>query len=210
MYEDRYIEFNMLIASTGQYWGSGDRALQQFFIKPGVYTSYARDIPTPVETGKPPGNNMYGVHPILYTRLTSGKWMGVFINNANAQDWILEESGNPMMPLLARFVTIGGIIDMYVITGNQIEEVVRSYQEIVGNPVLPPLYAFGYNQCRWGYTSQDDLENIYTKMNENKFPLDGLWTDIDYMDKYADFTVDKARYHDLKGFITDTLNANGV
>lgn len=89
VFEDRYIEFNMLIASTGQYWGTGDRAPQQFFLKPGLYTSYARDIPTPVETGKPPGNNMYGVHPILYTQLKSGKWMAVFINNANAQDWIL-------------------------------------------------------------------------------------------------------------------------
>ena len=26
VYEDRYIEMNMLIASTGQYWGTGDRA----------------------------------------------------------------------------------------------------------------------------------------------------------------------------------------
>ena len=96
---------------------------------------------------------MYGVHPILYTRLTSGKWMAVFINNANAQDWILEDSGNDKMPLQLRFVTIGGIIDMYIITGNMIEEVVKTYHDIVGKPVLPPLFAFGYNQCRWGYKS---------------------------------------------------------
>ena len=175
-----------------------------------MYTGYARDIPTPVETGKPPGNNMYGVHPILYTRLISGKWMAVFINNANAQDWILEDSGNDKMPLQLRFVTIGGIIDMYIITGNMIEEVVKTYHDIVGKPVLPPLFAFGYNQCRWGYKSKADLENIYNQMNKNKFPLDGLWTDIDYMNKYADFTVDPDRYPDMKGFITQTLNADGV
>lgn len=47
-------------------------------------------------------------------------------------------------------------------------------------------------------------------MNENKFPIDGLWTDIDYMMKYADFTVDSDRYPDFKNFITQTLNADGV
>ena len=77
------------VASNGRYWGLGDRAPPQFFLKRGVYTSYSRDTATPIETGKPPGNNMYGVHPILFTGMSNGKWMAIYMNNVNAQDWAL-------------------------------------------------------------------------------------------------------------------------
>lgn len=76
--------------------------------------------------------------------------------------------------------------------------------------MLVPLYAFGYNQCRWGYKDIGDLEHIYQQAVDNHFPLDGLWTDIDYMKDYADFTVDDSRYKGMKDFIVNTLNKNGV
>ena len=210
VFEDKYIEVELLIASNGQYWGLGDRATPDLWLSPGIYTSYAFDTPTPIETGKVPGNNMYGVHSVLFTRLLNGRWLALFNNNANAQDWILENSGNATFPLRSRFVSIGGVVDMYVITGESIQEVVQTYHELIGRPVLPPLYAFGYNQCRWGYRSKDDLNKIYELAKNNSFPLDGLWTDIDYMDNYADFTIDEARYPGFKDWVTNTLNADGV
>ena len=122
----------MEIASNGKYWGLGDRAPYTFFLKPGVYTSYARNFHTLYETGLPPSHGLYGVHPVLFTRLVDKRFMAVFVNNANAQDWILDETGE--LGLLSKYITIGGIIEMYVILGNYIEEVVRSYHEIIGRP----------------------------------------------------------------------------
>jgi alpha-glucosidase (family GH31 glycosyl hydrolase) len=37
-----------------------------------------------------------------------------------------------------------GIIDQYVITGGDYETVVKSYHNIVGHPVLPPLWGLGW------------------------------------------------------------------
>ncbi len=79
----------MEIATKGEYWGLGDRAPPQFFLKPGIYTNYARNFHTPVETGLPPSNNLYGVHPVLFTRLVDKTFMAIFMNNANPQDWML-------------------------------------------------------------------------------------------------------------------------
>ena len=40
--------------------------------------------------------------------------------------------------------------------------------------------------------------------------MEVLWTDIDYMDRYIDFMVDKERYPTITDFIKNTLNANNV
>lgn len=42
------------------------------------------------------------------------------------------------------------------------------------------------------------------------FPLDGLWTDIDFLENYRPFTVDTQRYPSLKIFIEKKLHPKGV
>ncbi len=51
---------------------------------------------------------------------------------------------------------------------------------------------------------------MYEKAKEHQFPLDGLWTDIDYMDGYLDFTVDSTRYPNITDFIGRTLRDDHV
>lgn len=64
---------------------------------------------------------MYGMHPILFTGLKGTKWAAIFINNVNAHDWALLETGSSHLPLLSRFISTGGIVDLYVILGERIE-----------------------------------------------------------------------------------------
>ncbi len=49
-------------------YGLGERVSPSLFLGEGIYTSWARDIPSPVEDGKHPGNNDYGVHPVVFTQ----------------------------------------------------------------------------------------------------------------------------------------------
>ena len=45
---------------------------------------WSRDIPTPIENGKPPGNNMYGVHPYFMYKHRANAWVGIVYNLAAA------------------------------------------------------------------------------------------------------------------------------
>ncbi|HEY3321658.1 MAG TPA: glycoside hydrolase family 31 protein [Planctomycetota bacterium] len=93
--------------------------------------------------------------------------------------------------------TIGaeqGRPDLYVIYGPSLAELTRKLQRLVGCTPLPPAWALGYQQCRWGYKSARDLNDLDRKFRKHGIPCDGLWLDIDYMDGYRVFTVNSKHF----------------
>jgi len=53
---------------------------------------------------------------------------------------------------------------------------------------MPPLWALGYQQCRWSYTPDTEVLDIANTFREKKIPADVIYLDIDYMDAYKIFT----------------------
>jgi alpha-glucosidase len=86
--------------------------------------------------------------------------------------------------------------DVYILVGPSLPELTRKLQQLVGRTPLPPLWALGHHQCRWGYGSAEDLQLLDHKFTEHKIPTDGLWLDIDYMDRYKVFTFDSKHWGD--------------
>jgi len=68
-------------------FGLGERAQTDYFMKSGVYSMWAKDIDNPSENGQLPGKETYGVHPFFIYKHASKSWIGVYSNNAQAQDW---------------------------------------------------------------------------------------------------------------------------
>lgn len=53
------------------------------------------------------------------------------------------------------------------------------------------------------------LKNVVTNYTNADFPLDSLWSDIDYMHKYRDFTYNKnGSYSGLDDFVENVLHKN--
>ncbi len=98
---------------------------------------------------------------------------------------------------------------VYIIEGESAYEITKSFLYVIGQSYIPPLWAFGYGQSRWGYKTARELEGIAAKYDEYGIPLDYICMDIDYMDRFIDFTVNKRRFPDLSQ-CTEKLLEKGV
>ena len=92
---------------------------------------------------------------------------------------------------------------------NPLTNIVRQFREIIGRSYIPPRWAFGFMQSRWGYKTEKDIRDVYEGYKKAGIPLDSICMDIDYMKDFKDFTVDKEKFPDLKGF-SDELKKDGV
>ncbi len=96
-----------------------------------------------------------------------------------------------------------------MIAGPSTADVVRRYTDLTGKPPMPPLWALGYQQSRWGYSSDADIRGIAGRLRGDRIPADVIWMDIDYQDRDRPFTVDTKAFPDLKKLNSD-MGAKGI
>ncbi|NCC51191.1 MAG: hypothetical protein EOM20_08245 [Spartobacteria bacterium] len=87
-----------------------------------------------------------------------------------------------------------GAPELYFIHGPSLDELTRKLQRLCGATPRPPLWALGYQQCRWGYRSHSDLEELDRRFEADAIPCDGLWLDIDYMRGFRVFTFENDHF----------------
>jgi len=88
----------------------------------------------------------------------------------------------------------GGEPNLWIIYGPSLRELTRKLQQLVGVTPLPPTWALGYHQSRWGYRGHDDLLQLDEQFAENKIPCDSLWMDLEYMDGFRIFQTSKEAF----------------
>lgn len=81
--------------------------------------------------------------------------------------------------------------ELYLVVGPTLPALLRKLQALVGRVPRPPLWALGHHQCRWGYGGPRDLAALDRGFRAHRIPCDGLWLDIDYMDRYKVFTYSR-------------------
>ena len=70
-------------------------------------------------------------------------------------------------------------LDVYVITGTDVKDIVRQFRCLIGRSYIPPLWAFGYGQSRWGYESEDDVREVVKDTGISTFRWTvSTWTSI--------------------------------
>ena len=94
-------------------------------------------------------------------------------------------------------------LDLYIVTGDSLKDIVAQFRGLTGKSYIPPKWAFGYGQSRWGYVKEEDIRSCADSYKDANIPLDMLYLDIDYMDSFKDFTVNKERFPDLKAFAAE-------
>jgi len=91
---------------------------------------------------------------------------------------------------------VGGSVRTWVVLGDH-PTMLERYCELTGRHSVPPRWSLGYHQSRWGYGSSAELDEVVTGFSDRQIPLSAIHLDIDYMDGYRVFTVDKEHFSGL-------------
>ena len=129
------------------------------------YGVFARDQPPYGEN-----ENLYGTHPFYMAIENDGQAFGVLIFNSNAQDYKLDEFEHDQSMLTYR--TIGGIFDLFFFAGPTPEDVIKQYQSVIRTPYMPPYWALGFQLCRYGYNTLDNMKAAMQRTLDAQIPLD--------------------------------------
>lgn len=86
---------------------------------------------------------------------------------------------------------------------NYLYSIVRQFRHIIGKSYIPPRWAFGYQQCRWSYMSADEVSEVVDNYRKRNIPIDAVYLDIDYMERYKDFTVNNETFPEFAGFVKE-------
>ncbi len=147
--------------------------------------------------------SLYGSHNFI---IVSGERLfGAFFDYAGKITFDIGYTDKNQMCILPESPDLS----IYIIEGADEKDIVKQFRSIIGKSYIPPLWAFGYGQSRWGYKNEMDIREVAEKYSSADIPLDSIYLDIDYMERYKDFTVDKNRFPDLEKLASDMKN-NGV
>ncbi len=170
------------------------------------YTSWCTDTPNHTETSE----SLYGAHNFFI--ISGKKTFGLFFDTASKISFDFGWTDSDKLSVYSENTGIA----VYFITAetghhdtSDAVNIVRQFRTIIGQSYIPPFWAFGFQQSRWGYKTEKDIQTVVQNYQKLNIPIDGVCLDIDYMDEYEDFTVDKKKFPDLKK-LSDTMKKEGI
>ena len=146
----------------------------------------------------------YGAHNFLLVR-DGGTCFGLFVDYPGKVYYDIGYTRHDTFT----FHTEEPDYDLYVLSGGDENALCKEFRALIGRSYIPPKWAFGLAQSRWGYKTEEDVREIARQYKEHDLPLDMICMDIDYMQGYADFTVNKERFPDLAKLSAD-LKVQGI
>lgn len=147
--------------------------------------------------------SLYGAHNFII--ISGSVTFGAFFDYAGKMDFDIGYTNRDTLKIKAN----KNDLTIYIITGENEKDIVKQFRKIIGKSYVPPLWAFGYGQSRWGYKNEQDIRTVAEKYKSADIPIDSIYLDIDYMERYKDFTIDKDRFPDFGSLVKD-MKSQGI
>jgi len=149
---------------------------------------YRAGQPTPIYSSIP-----------FYVAVSAGRAYGLFYDDTYRSEF---DFGARLRSHVG-FTADGGELRLYVFPGPAVGAVLAEYTRLTGRTPLPPAFALGFQQSRWGYYPDSELLRITHDFRSRGIPCDVLYLDIDYMDGYRLFTWSPQRFPDPARMLAD-------
>lgn len=109
--------------------------------------------------------------PVLYALGRGTLGYALFLDSVYQQRWDFT-----MDP--ARVEMYGDQIRWYLVNGNSLPKLRKTYMNLVGHPLVPPRQMFGFWLSEFGYRNWADVEEKLKSLRANHFPIDGFLLDL--------------------------------
>lgn len=166
-----------------------------------IYVSNCTDEPNHQEDTR----SLYGAHNFIIVSGADGRSFGLFVDTP---DKITFDIGYTVYSRLTVQVE-GDSYELYVIDGETPDGIVKEFRQMIGQSFLPPKWAFGFGQSRWSYRTSQEVREVAKSYRENHIPIDSIYLDIDYMERYKDFTIDRESFPDFEQLV-DEMKEQGI
>ena len=162
-----------------------------------------------ISINKDPGGYVRGVDPIylplpFFLQINEGSCLGVFINHPGK---VLFDFGVDTYNKSTITVYDEGC-EIFIFKSNEIKEVVNSFIMLTGKPFLPPYWSIGHTISRYTYYPASSVLEIVEKY-QKYVPVEAVYLDIHYMDRYKLFTWDPVKFGNGKEFV-DKVHSLGT
>ena len=147
-------------------------------------------------------HNLYASHNFFL--IDGRERFGVFVD---APQKVAFDLGYTDRDRITVTVDEGGF-DLYILEGDNLRQMVREFRQVIGRSYIPPKWGFGYGQSRWGYKNEEDIRQVVQKHRDAGVPLDSVYMDIDYMERFKDFTVDEGKFPNFPRFVEEMKAQN--
>ncbi len=105
---------------------------------------------------------------------TSSKGYGLFFDNASRGYADIGKTNGELFEV----GFMSGEMNVYIIMGKNYQEILSSYQKLTGTQPLPPRWAMGNFMSRFGYSSEQQVNEILAKMETENIPVDAIIFDL--------------------------------
>jgi alpha-glucosidase len=94
----------------------------------------------------------------------------------------------------------GATADLYLMPAADLYEAAKAYGQLSGTPDVPPRWAFGYLQSRWGWTNRAYIEDTLKQFIDRKLPVDAFIFDFEWYTRHPDYSLKADGEPDFKDF----------
>ena len=146
----------------------------------------------------PTRDPLYQSIPIAYLHTPRGT-LTVFSDSPSQQYFDVAESNQDRL----RIEAYDAQVDIYLRWDETLPDAVCAYSGLTGVAPLPPLWALGFQQCRYSYLDEARVLEVAERMRRERVPCDVLYLDIHYMDGYRVFTWNPQRFPEPRRMLDD-------